>query len=187
MLKGFHMRWPLATAFSVLLLSAPVWGDEALQSRFLTAPVMVPNVAPADFDLIDFRAAERAASLAPTFDVAPHSRFDVKRHLGFAGGYDNGVGHASIGYYLTIAEWGRWNFGVPAIEFGYGRYPVYDRDHKRRTMTSQTTLIVSMASVHYRIGYLRALGINGYLNLEQVYDLRDNQTGSQFGLSFSRK
>jgi hypothetical protein len=172
----------------MLLLCAPARGDEALPSHTLSVVVMVPQVEPADFDLIDFRAAERRRlPLVAFVDTAPHSRFDVKRHVGFAGGYDNGVGHASVGFYLTIAEWGRWNFGVPAVEFGYGRYPVSDRAHQRQTMASQATLIVSMASIHYRVGYLRALGINGYLNLEQVYDMRDNRNGSQFGFSFSRK
>ena len=112
----------------------------------------------------------------------------MKQHLGIAGGYDNGIAHGSVGYYLTVAEWGRWNFGVPSIEIGIGRYPVdrppveavdhegagdvHGQPHARRTTASATS---------------RAWGLNCYLNLEQVFDLHANRTGSQFGLSFSTK
>jgi hypothetical protein len=47
--------------------------------------------------------------------------------------------------------------------------------------------MVSITSAHYRVGYVRAWGLNAYLNLEQVFDIRENRIGSQFGLSFSRK
>jgi hypothetical protein len=54
-------------------------------------------------------------------------------------------------------------------------------------MRNQPTVFVSLASVHYRVGFVRAIGLNGYINLEQVYDLRHNMSGSQFGVSFSSK
>ena len=54
-------------------------------------------------------------------------------------------------------------------------------------MKDQLTFMVSLTSAHYRVGYVRAWGLNCYLNLEQVFDLHDNRTGSQFGLSFSTK
>jgi hypothetical protein len=54
-------------------------------------------------------------------------------------------------------------------------------------MSSQATVFISIASIHYRLGYLRSVGANWYLNLEQVYDLRYNLAGSQFGVSFSSK
>ena len=95
--------------------------------------------------------------------------------------------HGSVGYYLTVAEWGRWNFGVPSLEIGMGRYPAIDRLSQRPIMKDQLTFIVSIASAHYRVGYVRAWGVNGYLNLEQVFDLHENRAGSQFGLSFSTK
>ena len=47
--------------------------------------------------------------------------------------------------------------------------------------------MVSLTSAHYRVGYVRAWGVNCYLNIEQVFDLHANRTGSQFGLSFSTK
>jgi len=34
---------------------------------------------------------------------------------------------------------------------------------------------------------VQSLGMNWYLNLEQIYDLRYNMTGSQFGISLSNK
>ena len=108
-------------------------------------------------------------------------------NLGIAGGYDNGIAHGSVGYYLTVAEWGRWNFGVPSIEVGMGRYPAIDRLSQRPITKEQFTVMVSLTSAHYRVGYVRAWGVNCYLNIEQVFDLHANRTGSQFGLSFSTK
>ena len=114
-------------------------------------------------------------------------RFLFKRHIGASMGYDNTVVHGSVGLYVTVAEWGRWNFGVPSVGIGADRYPMYDRARNRSVMSNQATVFISIASVHYRLGYLRSLGANWYLNLEQVYDLRYNLAGSQFGLSFSSK
>jgi hypothetical protein len=54
-------------------------------------------------------------------------------------------------------------------------------------MKDQLTFMLSITSAHYRMGYVRAWGLNCYLNLEQVFDLHENRTGSQFGLSFSTK
>ena len=42
------------------------------------------------------------------------------------------------------SEWGRWNFGVPSIELGVGRYPTYDRAQNTSFMKDQLTLIVSL-------------------------------------------
>ena len=120
-------------------------------------------------------------------DVEPHTIFIIKRHVGAALGYDNGIVHTGIGVYLTVAELGRWNFGIPAIEFGIGRYPVYDQQRRHAFTKEQPTLLISLASVHYRVAYLRSLGYTWYLNLEQVYDMRTNFHGSQFGFSFARK
>ncbi len=136
--------------------------------------------------LIDFREEQRTRP-APASDVTPHSTFVVKQHLGIAGGYDGGVAHGSVGFYLTVAEWGRWNFGVPSFEVGMGRYPVYDKVSNRSVMKDQMTFFVSLASAHYRAGYLRAWGVNWYVNLEQVFDVQANRGGSQVGLSFSTK
>lgn len=181
------MRW-LLTTVCLLASLTPVLAEDRLPSRAIDVPrAAVPEHGPWSFDLIDFRAAERLAHIPPRTDVDPRTFFAVKQHLGIAGGYDSGVAHASIGYYLTVAEWGRWNFGVPSIEIGIGRYPALDGGTRRTIMKDRLTFLVSLASAHYRVGHVRAWGLNAYLNVEQVFDLHANRAGSQFGLSFSTK
>jgi hypothetical protein len=177
------MGWLLST---LLLLSPPAPAD-ALPSRDLSGPLFVaPAVEPTSFDLVDFRDDVREEARNIKVED-PHSIFIIKRHVGASIGYDNTVVHGSVGLYMTIAEVGRWNFGVPSVAFGLGRYPTYDRSDRQSSMQAQPTVFVSIASVHYRVGYARALGFNAYINLEQVYDLRHNMSGSQFGVSFSTK
>ena len=181
------MRW-LLTTVCLLASLTPVLADDRLPARPIDVPLAaVPDHGPWSFDLIDFREDERLARVTPRVDIDPHTFFIVKHHLGIAGGYDNGIAHGSVGYYLTVAEWGRWNFGVPSIEIGMGRYPAIDRASQRAVMTDQLTLLVSLTSAHYRVGYVSAWGVNCYLNLEQVFDLHESRTASQFGLSFSTK
>lgn len=181
------MRW-LLTTVCLLASLTPVFAEECLPGRHLDVPfAIVPAVEPSSFDLIDFREEQRLNRLSRRTDADPHTFFIVKQHVGLAGGYDNGIAHASAGYYLTVAEWGRWNFGVPSFEIGMGRYPVYDRWSNEPVMKDQLTFLVSIASAHYRGGYLRAWGVNWYVNLEQVFDLHANRAGSQIGLSFSPK
>jgi hypothetical protein len=165
----------------------PCEAGTLLPSRpILLAAVMAPDLLPVNFDLIDYRAEQRDRPARHT-DTTPHSMFGIKRHIGFAGGYDSGVVHGALGLYLTVAEWGRWNFGVPSPELGFGRYPAYDARRNRSITKEESTLFISLASVHYRVGYVRALGVNWYVNLEQIFDPRQNMAGSQFGLSFSSK
>ena len=180
------MRW--VSAMVVLLcVASPTFAAEPLPSRELIIPVFqVRGLEPMDFDLIDFRADERQPANT-RFDVDPHTKFIIKRHVGAALGYDNGIVHTGIGLYLTVAELGRWNFGIPAVEFGVGRYPVYDRLRKLSFTKEQPTILISLASIHYRVAYLRSLGYTWYLNLEQIYDMRTNFAGSQFGFSFARQ
>ncbi len=181
------MRW-LLTTVCLLASLTPVLAEDRLPDRPIDVPfAVVPDHGPWSFDLIDFRADQRLARAAPRTDVDPHTFFIVKHHLGIAGGYDNGILHGSVGYYLTVAEWGRWNFGVPSLEIGVGRYPAIDRLSQRPIMKDALTMLVSIASAHYRVGYLRAWGLNGYVNVEQVFDLHENRAGSQFGFSFSTK
>jgi len=180
------MRW-LLTTVCLLASLTPVAADECLPSRELNVPVaVVQSREPESFDLIDFRQEQRTRP-ARRNDVTPHSLFVVKQHVGIAGGYDNGAAHGSVGFYLTVAEWGRWNFGVPSFEVGMGRYPVYDKISNQSVMKDQITFFVSLASAHYRAGYLRAWGVNWYVNLEQVFDVQANRGGSQIGISFSTK
>jgi hypothetical protein len=181
------MRW-LLTTVCLLASLTPALAEERLPARPVDVPfAVVPDHGPWSFDLIDFRAEERLAGAVARADVDPHTFFIVKHHVGMAAGYDNGIVHGSIGYYLTVAEWGKWNFGVPSLEIGMGRYPAIDRASQRPIMKDALTLLVSIASAHYRVGYLRAWGLNGYLNLEQVFDLHENRAGSQFGFSLSTK
>jgi hypothetical protein len=181
------MRWLLTTVCCLASLT-PALAGEPLASRPLDAPfAIVTNIEPSSFDLLDFREDQRKEGQPRHYDVDPHTFFVVKQHLGIAGGYDNGIAHGSVGYYLTVAEWGRWNFGVPSIEIGVGRYPVYDRGLNASFMKEQMTLLVSLASAHYRVGYLSAWGVHWYINVEQVFDLNANRAGSQIGLSFSTK
>jgi hypothetical protein len=176
---------------SALLLSAanPVFAQEPLPSYPLAVPaigVLMPEAGAANFDLLDVRSEQR--ELASTnVDVQPHSRFGLKRHFGAAVGYDNGVLHGTLGFYITVAELGRWNFGVPSPAVGFGRYPRYDPKSKRSVTREEASLFISLASVHYRVGFVRSLGMNGYINLEQIFDMRQNMPGSQIGVSFSSK
>ena len=178
------MRWLLSTVFLLACVS-PALADETLPSRSLDLPFAIVVDAPINFDLLDLREESRLP--LPVAESTPNSFFVVKQHVGFAGGYDNGSAHASVGFYITVAEWGRWNFGVPSFEVGMGRYPVYDRVTNRSFMKDQIAFFVSLASAHYRAGYLKAWGLNWYVNLEQVFDMKANRGGSQFGISFSTK
>jgi hypothetical protein len=181
---GYPMRWLLTT---VLLLAslAPVFADDTLPSRPLDLPFAMVVNAPINFDLLDFREEKRLPPASS--DGTPHSIFAIKQHVGFAGGYDNGSAHGSVGFYITVAELGRWNFGVPSFEVGVGRYPALDRIANRYFMQDQLAFFVSLASAHFRAGYVKAWGLNWYVNLEQVFDMKANRGGSQFGISFSRK
>ena len=181
------MLWVLATVV-VLVASSSAFAEEVLPSRPLDAFVTaLPDASPVSFDLLDVRDAQRAEKTPPRSDSTPHSIFVIKQHLGIAGGYDNGSAHGSIGFYITVAELGRWNFGVPSFEVGVGRYPTYDARLNQSFMKEEVAFFVSMASAHYRAGYIEALGVNWYVNLEQVFDVHASRVGSQLGISFSRK
>ena len=181
------MRWLLAS-FLLLASPPPAFADEMLPSRPLDAGcVLLATPAPVSFDLLDFREGLRGARTPPRSDNDPHSIFIVKQHIGVAGGYDNGSAHGSIGYYVTVAELGRWNFGVPSLEVGVGRYPTYDARLQQSFMKDEVAFFVSMASAHYRAGYIPAWGLHWYVNIEQVFDVHANRVGSQLGISFSRK
>jgi hypothetical protein len=181
------MGWLFTTALLLASLSAG-FSDDRLVARQIDVPLAeIPDHGPWDFDLIDLRAEQRLAVRSPVVEGAPHTFFNLKHHLGLAGGYDNGIFHGSLGYYLTVAEWGRWNFGVPSPEIGVGRYTVIDRLTRRPVKQDSLTFVISLASAHYRVGYIRAWGLHGYLNVEQMFDTHENRAGSQFGFSFSTK
>ena len=180
------MRYLLSVA-ALLLSVRPIFATEPLPSRLLDLPIaVVQNGEPLDFDLIDFRAQQRV-TVTPRGERPPHSMFGIKTHVGFAAGYDYGIVHGSIGLYLTVAEWGRWNFGIPSPEIGIGRYRQYDGWRRTTFLKNDPSIFVSLASVHYRVGYLQSVGLHWYINLEQMFDVRQNMAGSQVGLSFSTK
>ena len=176
----------LVPAALLLLVASPLHADQLLPSRALNLPpAIVTGAEPASFDLVDWRAEARQPPARR--DTDPHTIFAIKSHVGIAAGYDNGVLHGSAGFYVTVAEWGRWNFGVPSPALGFGRYQTYDAQRKQAFTKDESTIIVSLASVHYRVGYISTLGVNWYINLEQMFDMRRNTPGSQVGLTFSRK
>jgi hypothetical protein len=155
-----------------------------LPSRVLpTLLIVLPDTPGTNFDLYDVRA--ELADTASHNEVQPHTIFAVKRHVGLAAGYDNGIVHGSLGLYLTVAQLGRWNFGVTSPEIGFGRYRVINERTRQPLMKTQSTVLISLASVHYRGGHIRSIGKDWYFTLEQIYDSRANLTGSQFGFSFS--
>ena len=191
------MRW-LSAAVCALVLISPISvraaaalappDTELLGSRTLDLPqAVVPDIQPESFDLLDYRAEERQTPRKVPGEIAPHSIFGMKRHYGFAAGYDNGVLHGSLGMYITVIEWGRWNYGIPSPALGFGRYHKYDPIGHRVFTTDESTLFISLASVHYRVGYIRSIGMNWYINLEQIFDLRQNMAGSQVGITLSSK
>ena len=55
-------------------------------------------------------------------------------------------GFMFIGFYITVAEWKRWNLGVPGIEIGVGRYPAYDARLNQSFMKDEVAFFVSMSS-----------------------------------------
>ena len=174
----------VALALTATLNSTP--DEEPLPSRPLPIePFVISANHLVNFDLLDARA--ELSEPAARAEVQPRTLFGIKRHVGLGAGYDNGILHGSIGLYLTIAEFGRWNFGVPSPAVGFGRSTEYHSHQGRGVPKTQATILISLASVHYRGGYIRSLGMNWYVNLEQVFDSRANLTESQFGFSFSRK
>ena len=181
------MRAMLTTVLFLASLTAAS-ADDTLPARRIAPDFSpLPSEQPVNFDLIDVRQEQRASLVPPKSDVESHTHFITKHHIGVAAGYDNGTAHGSIGYYLTVAEWGRWNFGVPSIALGLGRYPTYNARLNESFMKEELGVFVSMASAHYRAGYIAPWGLHWYVNIEQVFDVHANRATSQLGVSFSRK
>jgi hypothetical protein len=182
------MRWPLVVVFLIGSV-VPSVGQQSLPAEILAfPPFSIQVIEPQSFDLYDYRVEERQPAAAKKrSDGDPHTAFVIKKHLGASVGWDNGILHGSVGMYVTMAELGRWNFGAPTVELGLGRYPFYDEKRQRAMVSSDVTVLISIASVPYRLGYIPSWGLHWYLNLEQVVDMHSNLAGSQFGLTFSKK
>ena len=180
------MGW-VAAALLLLSGSPHEAGESLLPSHYIDVfAATVASREPSSFDLVDFREEQRERARARP-DVESRSVFGLKRHVGVAAGYDNENLHASVGFYLTVAEWGRWNFGAPSPAIGFGRYGLYDQKRQQVVTNTDYTLMISLASVHYRAGHFRSLDMNWYINVEQIFDIRTNMPGSQIGISLSRK
>jgi hypothetical protein len=178
------MGWVVA---ALLASSAPQSSAELLPSRPLPGGVVVvESREPSNFDLVDYRT-EAIEPPRPTRETEPHTIFGIKRHVGVAAGYDNQMTHASVGWYITVAEWGRWNFGIPSPAVGIGRYATYNSRSRQFVTTTDYSIIISLTSIHYRAGYIKSLGMNWYVNVEQIFDVRANMPGSQVGISLSKK
>ena len=93
----------------------------------LLEPFVIPANNLVNFDLLDARA-ELSNPPAPS-EEPPRTVFGIKRHVGLGAGYDSGVLHGSIGLYLTIAELGRWNFGIPS--------PAVDSAERKNTLQAE--------------------------------------------------
>lgn len=153
-----------------------------LESRPLDVPpIVVPDNA-VNFDLYDVRHEEPAL---PSNETPERSIFKIRHYVGFGAGYDRRVLHGSVGFYITVAELGRWNLGVTSPAIGLSRYPRYDRTLEKTVAKTETTILVSLASVHFRGGYLRSWNKYWFVNFEQVFDAVSNIQGSQIGISFS--
>jgi hypothetical protein len=118
------MRWLLTTVCLLVSLTPALAQDRLPAYPIDVPPAVVPDHGPWSLDLIDFREEERLTRLngPPRVDDNPHTFFIVKQHFGVAAGYDKGTAHGSVGYYVTVAEWGRW-LQHPSFEIGMGHYP----------------------------------------------------------------
>lgn len=177
---GLFLAFLLSAGQLVASPSAP----PPLPSRTLTMPLCtLPDAQGINFDLYDVR--NEVTDAANNHELQPRTIFAVKRHVGVAAGYDNGIVHGSLGLYLTVAQLGRWNFGVTSPAIGFGRYREFNTRTKQPFVKTESTVLISLASVHYKGGHIRSIGKDWYFTLEQIYDSRANLTGSQFGFSFS--
>ena len=177
----------MGTAIAALALAWTVSAAASstpLESRAWSGPLAaVPEALPTNFDVDDVRLEMTAAR--PVEEAAGHSVFKLRRHVDAAAGYDGGVLHASVGLYVTVAELGRWNLGVTSPAVGLSRYRMFDSRRRAEFVKTEATILVSLASVHFRGGHLRSLNKTWYVTFEQVFDVRANLNGSQVGLSFS--
>jgi hypothetical protein len=130
--------------------------------------------------------AIRAEFQSAKTDKIERSHFNTKEHWGFGFGYDNRMVHGSFGMQLTVAEWGRWNYGTLGASVGFMRRPQANGQKQEREK-SDVSLFLTLASASYRIKYVESLGMYWYVDFAQIYDVNHSMTGSQFGFSLSRK
>lgn len=192
------MRW-IVIAVALCVFAGPVYAAPAsataLPSRAIATTPFVLDVdgliewSLADFDAMDAQAdAARQAAFAKSPENAAKSLWAIKHQwdigwLGFNGGILNGT---ILGTHLTVAEWGRWNFGTPGVGLGFIRHADYNRYTKQSVMKDDLTFLANI-SISYRLRQIKSLGYTAYLTFANTYDLRFSYPSSQIGFSFSRK
>jgi hypothetical protein len=137
------------------------------------------------YDWLNDRLKQQFTGKKP--EKPEHSVFNFKRHWGFGFGYDNRMVHGSIGMQMTIAEWGRWNYGTLGASLGFMRTSKLDAKTQAAVTNNDLSLFITLASASYRIKYVKSLGYYWYVDFAQIYDMTHNVVGSQFGFSLSRK
>ncbi len=191
------MRWIIAAAVCVFTahLAAQTSSAPVLPSRSIPiAPFSISvddliDWSLADFDAMDARAeAARKAAWTGHPENPAKSLWAIKHQwdigwLGFNGGVLNGT---IIGTHLTVAEWGRWNFGTPGVALGFLRHAKFNEYTGQSVMVDDLTFLANI-SISYRLGHLQTFGYTAYLTFANTYDLRFNYPSSQIGFSFSRK
>jgi hypothetical protein len=149
-------------------------------------PFTISGTDLVNFDVLDVRV-ENAKRISNQSEDSAHSLWVPKQQwdVGWMGVSGNTLHGTILGTHMSVAEWGRWNFGTPGVGLGFIRRSVYDVRTKRALPRKDVTCIMSL-SVSYRLRYIRTLGRYAYLSFANTYDLRFNIPSSQIGLSFSR-
>ena len=106
------MGWLLA---AVLLL--PVSNQASVADALVSHPLDIVLIAsptsspPASISWISRGSARTGVELTTSSTAAGSTSSGISASRPE---HDNGILHGSVGVYLTVAEWGRWNFGVMA-------------------------------------------------------------------------
>jgi hypothetical protein len=136
----------------------------------------------------DFAAETiRQAILQTRSDKVEHTHFGLKRHWGFGLGYDNKAIHGSIGMQITVAEWGRWNYGILGASVGFIKNTELNPKTHESLTKNDISLFITIASASYRIKYVPSIGMYWYVDFAQIFDVTHTLPGSQFGFSLAKK
>jgi hypothetical protein len=180
--------WFACACLSMIAVGLAAQGsDDVLPSIPIPfTPFVITGTDLVNFDILDVRA-ENAKHISNQDENSAHSLWTPKQQwdVGWLGVNGSTLHGTILGTHMTVAEWGRWNFGTPGVGLGFIRHSVYDPGTKRALPREDLTCIINV-SVSYRLRYVRTLSRYAYLSFANTYDLRYNFPSSQFGLSFSR-